>query len=207
MTTKAVIHLHIGKRTKDIGKGPSLTLCTNWYAKEIALFTIRSQSLLTKLFFCNYVNIHKRGMGELPRISIWIPYSYRHFEECNQNKIVLLKEVVNIKMKVVIMSLTSIKSCKFSLRQMWSLESYKYIEINPLLYVKLIWIILKLPSHYPSYFKSHGSLMKFPLSGKKETESPFSNRQKKAKIQGSTCQSVSPLCLARSWSRSFWRSY
>jgi len=38
-------------------------------------------------------------MGELPRKSIWIPYSYRHFEMCNQKEIVLLQGVAKVKIK------------------------------------------------------------------------------------------------------------
>jgi len=36
---------------------------------------------------------------------------------------------------------------------------------------------MKMPSHYPSYFKGHGSLVKFPLIGKGETQLPFSRRE------------------------------
>ena len=38
---------------------------------------------------------------------------------------------------------------------------------------------MKLPSCYPSYLKDHGSLMKFSLIGKGETEDPLSRREKK----------------------------
>jgi len=51
---------------------------------------------------------------------------------------------------------------------------------------------MKLLSHYPFYFGSHGSPVKFPLTGKAETQPPFLKREKR-KTWGTTGQSVSPV--------------
>jgi len=52
-------------------------------------------------------------------------------------------------------------------------------------------------------FEKSWQSVKFPLTGKRETSPQFLKGIKR-KTQGTTGQSVSPLFLAKSWSRSSW---
>jgi len=65
-------------------------------------------------------------------------------------------------------------------------------------------LVDEVASHYPSYLRSCGSPVKFPVTGKGETQLPFLKRVKRM-TWGTTGQSVSPVCPARSWSRSSWK--
>jgi len=55
----------------------------------------------------------------------------------------------------------------------------------------------KLPSHPPSYFKRHGSQVKFLVAARRETLHPFLKRLER-RTQRATYLSASPLCLGRS---------
>jgi len=59
----------------------------------------------------------------------------------------------------------------------------------------------KLLSHYPSYLRSHGSLVKFPVTGNGENVALIFKKRKK-EDPGTIGQSISHQCLARPWSRS-----